>query len=177
VTSVQDYLENSSYLICNNFGKEKLMDEKELKKQCLKLMETADAAYLSTISEDGHPHTRMMGNLRNEQQCRAAKELFAGHDEDFLIYILTGNSSLKMKQIRANPKVSVYFGDFAQFHTILLTGDIEEVDDPDLKKKIWQDEWKIHWPGGAEDPEFVLLKLMPNFVKGWYKEAPFEFKL
>ena len=57
------------------------MDEKELKKACLKLMETEDAVYLSTISEDGFPHTRMMGNLRNEQQCKVAKELFAGHDE------------------------------------------------------------------------------------------------
>ena len=152
------------------------MEEKELKKECLKLIETTDAAYLSTISDDGYPHTRMMGNLRNEKQCRIAKELFAGHDKDFLIYMLTGSSSPKMKQIRANPKVSVYYGDFAEFHTIMLTGDIEEVDDPELKRKIWQDEWKIHWPGGPKDPEFVLLRLLPNFVKGWYKQAPFEFK-
>jgi general stress protein 26 len=82
------------------------MEEKELKQECLKLMETADAVYLGTISNDGYPHIRIMGNLRNEQQCKAAVELFAGHDEDFLIYMLTGDSSLKMKQIRANPKVS-----------------------------------------------------------------------
>ena len=153
------------------------MDEKELKKACLKLMETEDAVYLSTISEDGFPHTRMMGNLRNEQQCKVAKELFAGHDEDFMIYMLTGSSSPKMKQIRANPKVSVYYGNFKELHTILLVGTIEEIDDLDLKQKIWQDEWKIHWPGGAEDPEFVLLKLLPDSAKGWYKEAPIEFSL
>jgi len=153
------------------------MEEKALKQECIKLMETADAAYLSTISEDGFPHTRMMGNLRNEQQCKVAKELFTGHDEDFMIYMLTGSSSPKMKQIRVNPKVSVCYGNFAELHTMLLVGDIEEIDDPDLKKKIWQDEWKIHWPGGAEDPEFVLLKLLPDYAKGWYKEAPFEFKL
>jgi general stress protein 26 len=59
----------------------------------------------------------------------------------------------------------------------MFTGDIEEVNDPDLKKRIWQDEWKMHWPGGVEDPEFVLLKLLPHFAKGWYKEAPYEFKI
>ena len=140
-------------------------------------METADAAYLSTISDDGFPHTRMMGNLRNEQQCKVARELFEGHDEDFMIYMLTGNSSPKMKQIRANPKVSVYFANAAELHTLLLVGEIEELDDPDLKKKMWQDEWKVHWPGGAEDPEFTLLQFSPTYAKGWYKDTPFEFKL
>ncbi len=53
----------------------------------------------------------------------------------------------------------------------------EEIDDPDLKKRIWQDEWKMHWPGGPEDPEFIILKLLPERTKGWYKEGAFEFKL
>jgi general stress protein 26 len=153
------------------------MNEKELKQKCLQLMETADAAYLSTISNDGFPHTRMMGNLRNEQQCKIAKELFADHDEDLMIYMLTGGSSPKMKQIRANPKVSVYFANAVELHTLLLVGEVEEIDGLDLKKKMWQDEWKIHWPGGAEDPEFVLLQLTPTYAKGWYKDTPFEFKL
>jgi len=153
------------------------MEENELKPECLKLMETADAVYLSTISDDGYPHTRMMGNLRNEQQCKVAKELFAGHDEDLLIYMLTGHSSDKMRQIRANSKVSVYLCNSVEFHTLLLTGNAEEIDDPDLKKRIWQDEWKIHWPGGPEDPEFIMLKLSPDWAKGWYKEGLFEFKL
>ena len=153
------------------------MDEKEIRQKCLTLMETADAAYLNTISDDGFPHTRMMGNLRNEQQCKIAKELFTDHDEDFMIYMLTGNSSPKMKQIRADPKVSAYYANAAELHTILLEGTIEELDDMDLKKKIWQDEWKMHWPGGAEDPEFILLRLLPTYAKGWYKDTPFEFNL
>ncbi|MHC4623284.1 MAG: pyridoxamine 5'-phosphate oxidase family protein [Planctomycetota bacterium] len=153
------------------------MEEKEVKQECLKLMETAEGEYLSTIDGDGFPQTRMMGNLRNKEQCRIAEELFAGHDEDFLIYMLTGHSSAKMQQIRANSKVSVYFCNSAQFHTLLLVGNVEEIDDVDLKKRIWQDEWKIHWPGGAEDPEFIMLKLLPEWAKGWHKERAFEFRL
>jgi len=153
------------------------MEEKELKQECLKLMETAEAVYLSTVDGDGYPQSRVMGNLRSKEQCQIAEELFAGHDEDFLIYMLTGHSSDKMRQIRANSKVGVYFCNSAEFHTLLLVGNAEEIDDPDLKKRIWQDEWKIHWPGGPEDPEFVMLKLLPEWAKGWYKEAAFEFKL
>ncbi len=152
------------------------MEEKEIKRLSLELMETAEAAYLSTIDGNSFPQTRVMGNLRNKEQCRIAEELFAGHDEDFLVYMLTSHSSAKMQQVRANSKVSVYFCNSAEFHTLLLIGNAEEIDDPDLKKRIWQDEWKMHWPGGPEDPEFIILKLLPEWAKGWYKEGPFGFR-
>ncbi|MHC4462434.1 MAG: pyridoxamine 5'-phosphate oxidase family protein [Planctomycetota bacterium] len=153
------------------------MEEKEAKRVSLELMKVVQDAYLSTVDGDGFPQTRVMGNLRNREQCRIAAELFAGHDEDFLIYMLTGHSSDKMQQIRSNSKVCVYFCNSAQFHTLLLTGNAEEIDDPDIKKRIWQDEWKIHWSGGPEDPEFIMLKILPERAKGWYKEGAFEFKL
>jgi general stress protein 26 len=153
------------------------MDEKEAKRVSLELMEIVQDAYLSTIDGNGFPQTRVMGNLRNKEQCRIAEKLFAEHNEDFLIYMLTGHSSDKMRQIRANSRVSVYFCNSAQFHTLLFVGKTEEIDDLDLKKRIWQDEWKIHWPGGPEDPEFIMLKLLPAWAKGWYKEGAFEFKL
>lgn len=153
------------------------MNEKELKQECLKLMETTTATYLATIDSNGFPHTRLMSNLHNEGQCKVAKQLFDGHQEDFLIYMVTGNSSDKMKHIRANQKISVYYADALAFHTLMFTGNAEEVDDLELKKMLWQDDWKVHWPAGPEDPEFVILKLLPDFAKGWYKDGPFEFKL
>ncbi len=153
------------------------MQEQEMKQECLKLMATAEAAYLSTVDGDGFPQSRVMGNLRNKEKCQIAEELFAGHDEDFLIYMLTGHSSDKMQQIRANSKVSVYYCNSPVFHTLLLTGHAREIDDPDLKKRIWQDEWKMHWPDGPEDTEFVILKLLPDSAKGLHKEGSFGFKL
>ena len=140
-------------------------------------MDTADVMYLSTIGSDGFPHTHVMGNIRNKQQCRAANKLFAEHQQDFLVYILTGHSSAKMRQIRANQKVSVYFSNPAEIHYLMLAGIVEEIADKNLKKRLWQDEWKIHWPAGHEDPEFILLRLLPVFAKGWYKQGPFEFKI
>ncbi|MDT8303422.1 MAG: pyridoxamine 5'-phosphate oxidase family protein, partial [Sedimentisphaerales bacterium] len=93
----------------------------------------------------------------------------------------TSKSSVKMNHIRANPKVSVYLSFVSlvpsEFQCLMLGGEIEEVADKQLKKQLWQEDWKIHWPGGADDPEFTLIKLIPVFAKGGYKEAPFEFKL
>jgi len=154
------------------------MEEKELKQECLKLVETVESMYLGTNGTDGTPQIRIMSNMRNPQSCtKAPKELFAELGNSFTAYMITSHSSPKMREIRANPNVSLYYCNPAEFHTLLLTGTAEEVPDMELKKLIWQDEWKIHWPGGAEDPEFVLLKMSPTNAKGWNKEGPFELEL
>ncbi|MHC4585129.1 MAG: pyridoxamine 5'-phosphate oxidase family protein [Planctomycetota bacterium] len=157
------------------------MEEKELKEACLNLMETTDVMYLSTVGSDGFPHTRIMSNLRNKKEYSGLVEIFEQHKEDFLVYIVTSSSSIKMKQIRANPKVSVYLSFVSsvpsEFQCLMLSGEIEEVADKQLKKQLWQDDWKMHWPGGADDPEFTVLKLSPVFARGGYKEAPFEIEL
>jgi len=157
------------------------MEEKELKQACLKLMETVDVVYLSTIGSDGFPHTRIMSNLRNKKANPGLVKMFEQHKEDFLIYMVTSSSSAKMQQIRANSKVSVYLSVYtdvpSEFQCLMLGGEVEEVTDKQLKKQLWQKGWEMFWPGGADDPEFTVLMLMPAFAKGGYKEAPFEFKL
>jgi len=153
------------------------MQEKGPKQECLNLMETAEVVYLSTNSSDGFPHTRMMSNLRNKKQNPGLVKIFERHKKDFLIYLVTSSSSAKMQQIRANPKVSVYLCNPGEFHGLMLGGEIEEVTDQDLKKQLWQDGWEAFWPSGADGPEYTVLRLLPSFANGWYKEGPFEFKL
>jgi len=51
------------------------MEEKELKKVCLNLMETTGVVYLSTIDSDGFPYTRIMSNLRNKKEHPGLVEL------------------------------------------------------------------------------------------------------
>jgi len=157
------------------------MEEKELKQACLNLMETVDVVYLSTIGNGGFPHTRIISNLRNKKEHPGLVKLFEQHKKDFLMYMVTSSSSTKMQQIRDNPKVSVYLSVYtsvpSEFQCLMLGGEIEEVTDKQLKKQLWQDGWEMFWPGGADDPEFTVLMLMPTFARGGYKEAPFEFKI
>ncbi len=153
------------------------MEDKKLKQECLKLMETANMSYLSTIGEDGFPQTRVMGNLRNEEQYPGLKRMFSEHGEDFLVYLTTSASSTKMAQIKANPKVSVYYSKPSEFHGMMLAGKIEVVTDGNLKKELWQEGWEIYWPDGPDGSQYTVLRLLPDFAKGWYKEGAFEFKL
>lgn len=154
------------------------MEEKEIKQKCLNLMETADAIYLSTNGGDGYPHTRMMSNLRNKEENPGAAEVIAKKEkDDFKIYFVTSKSSPKMQHIRANTKVSAYFCNPKEIQTLMLAGEVGQVNDLEFKRKIWQDEWKIHWPKGPEDPELTVIKLLPSFARGLFKEGPFEFKI
>ncbi|MFX0203126.1 MAG: pyridoxamine 5'-phosphate oxidase family protein [Candidatus Hodarchaeota archaeon] len=153
------------------------MKQEEIKQECLKLMESADVMYLGTISSNGSPNIRMMSNLRNKEQNPGLIDLFKKHSDDFLIYMVTSNSSVKMQQIRANSKASVYFCNPGEFHGLMLTGTVEEITEENFKEKLWQKGWEMYWPGGASDPEFTVLQILPDFAKGWYKEGSFEFKL
>ena len=155
------------------------MEEKEAKRVSLKLMETADAAYFSTIDSEGFPHTGAMVNFRNKEQFSDLTSTFEGHEEDFLIYMTTDTASDQFKQIKANPKVSVYFCNPQQIQGLILTGEIEVVTDMDIKKQLWQDDWKIYYHGGFDSPEYNILCLKPRVGKFWSATTPkpVEFKL
>ncbi len=145
------------------------MEEKELKQEYLKLMETADAVYFSTVDSDGFPQIRVMANLWNKEQSPGLAEVFAQHSEDFLVYLTTCEATSKIKQIKANPKASVYFCKVNESLGLMLAGEIEIITDENLKKELWQD----YYP----DKKYTLLRLLPDFAKGWNKVGPFEFKL
>ena len=152
------------------------MDIEEIKKICLDLMETSNAAYLTTIDYNGFPITRAMFNLRNTEQFPEFNELFQNHENKFVIYISTNTSSSKVEHIKKNPKISVYFCDPDDFKGVMLGGTIEIVDDVDLKQKIWLDWWTKYYPKGVDDPDYTLLRLNPKQVRFYYRlnKAIFE---
>ena len=170
----------TEWIVSNKKGAAKV-EEKELKQACLGLMEKVDVLYLSTVDIDGFPHTRLMSNLRDKKHHPDLAGMFERHKEDFLIYMVTSSSSAKMRQIRANPKASVFFSVYTEvpsdFQCLMLCGEIQEVSDRQLKKQLWQAGWEMFWRGGVDDPQYTVLRPMPAFARGGYKEAPFEFDL
>jgi len=143
------------------------MDEIDAKRLSLKLMATSKAAYLTTIDEKGFPHTRAMTNLRNKIQKPNLTSLFSGHVEDYLILFSTNTSSTKVRHVKSNPKVSVYYSDPEKWQGVMFGGEIEIAADVKLKQAIWDDGMKKYYPGGYDDPDHTVLRLHPRMVKGW----------
>jgi general stress protein 26 len=155
------------------------MDETEAKRLSLELMEISKAAYLTTIDAEGFPHTRGMTNLRNKDQHPHLASLFRDHREDFLIIFSTNTSSEKVKHVKENPKVSVYYSLPEKTQGVMFGGEIEIVTDPELKRAIWTDDMVKYYPDGYDDPDHTILRLRPRMAEGWngQKFTKFAFKI
>lgn len=148
-----------------------------IKATCLDLMSQSLTCQLTTIDEDGFPHTTAMNNLRCTREYPSLVDVHKNDSNDFLLYMSTSNQSNKMARMLANPKVSAYFCDSDNIVGLMLGGEIEVITDQDLKNRIWQKGWTMYYPNGPEGPEYGVIRLTPRVAKGWHKNGPFEIRL
>ena len=153
-----------------------IIDKNEAQKLSLELMETTKAAYLTTIDRKGFPITRAMFNLRNKEQFPELSDFFAKQENQFVIYITTNTSSSKIEHIKENPKISVYYCDTQDFKGVMCGGEVEIVEDMNIKREIWLDWWTRYYPKGLEDPDNTLLRLNPKIAKFYHRLQNVEFK-
>ncbi len=145
------------------------MKLEEVKKLSLELIETSKAVILTTVDSEGIPITRAMFNLRNKEQFPEFSEFFANQEHEYIIYISTNTSSSKIEHIKSNPRISVYYCDTEDFKGVMFGGEVEKIDDMEIKRKIWLDWWTRYYPEGLEDPDYALLKLNPKQARFYYR--------
>jgi general stress protein 26 len=143
------------------------------KRQVLKLMDGAEAVYLATIGEKG-PRIRALVNLRRRDLYPGPSKIC--RTDDFTAFFSTSAASDKVREIRANPAVALYYCEPTAFHGAMLAGQMEILTDPDLKRALWSADWRVYWPRSASDPDYVVLRLKPDTVEGWWRGKPFRLK-
>ncbi|MFW9805096.1 MAG: pyridoxamine 5'-phosphate oxidase family protein [Candidatus Thorarchaeota archaeon] len=153
------------------------MEEKEIRRMCLDLLERGWPAYLTTVDKNGYPQTRAMFNLRNSERYPKLIPIFAKQHNDFTIIFSTNTSSTKIEDIKSRPKVSVYFCRPEETKGVMFGGDVEIVDDTELKKALWHENWVRYYPQGYDDPDHTVLRLVPTVVKGWTGSQTFRYEL
>jgi general stress protein 26 len=140
------------------------------KPRVLALMDAAEAVYLATISANG-PRLRALVNLRRADQYPLPSR--TARTDDFTVYLCTSRESDKIAEITADPRVSVYYSEPKSYHGVMLCGVAEILDDPALKTALWSDDWRIYWPDGAANPDYVVVRLRPDEIRGWWGSKPF----
>lgn len=121
-----------------------------MKEKAAQLVATAQIITVASIDENGYPRPVAMVKVK---------------DEDGAIYVSTGTNSAKTAHFRANPKAGITIvkgGD-----SVVYTGEMEIVTDQAIKQALWGDWMLPHFPGGAEDPEYCLLKFTPQASTFW----------
>ncbi len=152
------------------------MDEKEIKEVAKELMLKAPVVYMASIDENGFPHIRAIENMKSVEKFPHTAKVLSKYDQDDLnVYISTNTSSMKVKQVKKNSAISIYFCLPNEYKGIMLQGNAEFIDDIELKKKIWTEGWERYYPKGYSDPDFTILRLKPIYLKTWYKSGIHDF--
>lgn len=85
------------------------------------------------------------------------------------LWLATGRTSPKARQITTNPNVDVQFQVAPpDFIHILVRGQAALTLDPDEKKRVWDVidyDLAQFWPGGPDDPNYAPVKITPTRVE------------
>jgi len=115
-----------------------------------------------------------MLNLYNREQYPKLKSVL--NLDNHQIYFTTNTSSNKINQIINNPKSCVYFIIEDEWKGVMFNGKIEIETDIERKKEIWQDEWVAYGTKDYLDPDYSILKLSAEYIKGWTGNQKTELK-
>ncbi|MEN6577412.1 MAG: pyridoxamine 5'-phosphate oxidase family protein [Phycisphaerales bacterium] len=149
----------------------------DVRQTCLDLIAATSVCYLATLDADGFPHTTALGNLRCAKEFPSLVEFQAEYDNDFTLFMSTDMHSEKVARIRTNPKAAAYLCDPDQVVGFMIGGNVEIVEDRQLKNRLWQKEWVKFFPSGPQGPEYGIIKLVPRIAKGWCRTESFVLTL
>lgn len=113
-----------------------------IKEKAAELLQKCDTVVLASIDAEGCPRPVPIAKIATEGIST--------------IWMSTGTSSQKTAEFRANPKAGLCF--HADGSSVVLTGEVEVVEDMESKEKYWQNWFINHFPQGVKDPEYILLK-------------------
>ena len=115
---------------------------------------------LATIDSTGHPHVRTMNPFPPE--------------EDMSVWMATNTRSLKVQEIRNNPKVCLYYADHSKaMGNVIITGTAVLINDTMEIQKRKREYWKQAFPDWKY---LVLIKIIPvrmevlNYKWGKYND-------
>jgi general stress protein 26 len=101
---------------------------------------------LITLDESGHPQVRTMDPFAPEK--------------DMVIWLGTNPNSRKVKEIKNDPRVTLYYESSGGRGYLVLKGHASLVNDPAIKSKYWKKEWDQFY--SDNDANYILIKVMPN---------------
>jgi len=121
------------------------------------LIKEIDFCMLTTIDEEGDPHSRPMSSNGDI-------------DPNGDLWFFTSASSHKVDEVVRSPKVNVSFADPDNQRYVSVTGTAQLIRDREKIDELWRPEFKMWFPKGKDDPEVALLCV--SLEKGEYWDSP-----
>lgn len=144
------------------------------KAEILAVMDESPAVYLATVGPSG-PAIRALVNLRRAADYPGIAD--TARRDGFTVYLSTSRRTQKVREIEADPRVSLYYCIPARFEGVTLTATARIDDDAGLRRALWCDDWRVHWPRGLDDPDYCIVRCVPERLFGWHGSAAFDYDL
>jgi len=110
-----------------------------------KLIENQNVSFISSVDEEGYPNTKAMLSPCKKEGIKT-------------FYWHTNSESMRVKQYRNNQKACIYFCDERFIRGVMLKGTMDVLDNKEIKKEIWKDDYSIYYTGGMDGGDFIILK-------------------
>jgi general stress protein 26 len=117
------------------------------------LIKDIRVAMLTTIDRDGSLHSRPMATQETA---------FDGE-----LWFFTGQSTHKVEEIRARPRVSVSYASPREHLYLSLSGRGEVVVDGAKMRELWRPAFKLWFAQGLDDPDLALLRVHVEQAEYW----------
>ena len=129
----------------------------EIAKKGLEMLKRTQTIQVASVSPAGYPRVCAVRRLKAD-----------GFDD---IYFSTSTASVKTRHFISNPKAGLSYND--DNDSVSLVGRVEIVMDLKTKKDCFED-WMInHFKGGADDPDYCLLRFRAE-IGTFYIDGEFK---
>jgi general stress protein 26 len=120
-------------------------------KHLQELLEDFDVAMFVTQTADG--------------QLRSRPMVLADVEADGTLWFLTQRGSPKMDEIAQDSQVNVALQSSMKY--VSLSGRAAPTHDRSKLEEVWNDSWKVWFPGGKDDPGLMLVKVSGETGEYW----------
>jgi general stress protein 26 len=141
------------------------MDESEVRASALELVEQSVIAMVGTLGEDGSPQIKAM--------------IKAEHEGLKTIWFSTNTSSEHVGQLERDPRACVYFAQWGEepWRGLTLGGRMEILKDRASRERLWEDGSEKFYSKGIDDPDYTVLRFVPDWGKYWQFRVKVRFDL
>lgn len=111
------------------------------------IMEKARHCALVTVGLDGHPQARVVDPFSPEP--------------DLTVWIATNPITRKVEQIKADPRVTLFYFDPSGPGYVTLLARAELVSDPAEKARHWKEDWAAFYADKNRGEDYILIRCKP----------------
>jgi len=107
----------------------------------------------------------MLVTRNAEGQLRSRPMALADTESDGTLWFFTERDSGKIEELAQDNQVNVVMQSSTKF--VSISGLASAIEDRQKVATLWNESWKVWFPGGKDDPSLVLLRVQGDTGEYW----------